>query len=53
MFPVYLGVVKLHGIICGQGHTQAFVQELFERIFRVFQEETVVAERRHGNWHLG
>lgn len=50
---VYLGVVELHGVVCGQGHTQAFVQELSERIFGVFQEQAVVAEWRHGNWHLG
>lgn len=50
---VYLGVVELHGIICGQGHTQAFVQELFERIFGVFQEQAVVAEGGHCNGHLG
>lgn len=25
----YLGVVEQHGIICGQGHTQTFVQEVF------------------------
>lgn len=50
---MYLGVVELHGIICGQGHAQAFVQELSERIFGVFQEEAVVAEWRHCNWHLG
>lgn len=29
------------------------MQKLSERIFGVFQEETVVAERRHGNWDLG
>lgn len=50
---VYLGVVELHGIIRGQGHTQTFVEELFEGIFRVLQEKAVVAQRRHGNWHLG
>ena len=50
---VYLGVVELHGVICGQGQTQAFVQELFQRVFGVFQEQTVVAEWRHCNWHLG
>ncbi len=45
--------MELHGIICGQRHTQAFVQELWERIFGVFQEQAVVAQRRHCNWHLG
>lgn len=50
---VYLGIVELHGIICGQGHTQTFVQELSERIFGVLQEEAVVAEWRHRYWHLG
>lgn len=45
--------MELHGIICGQGHTQALVQELPQRIFGVFQEQAVVAEWRHCNWHLG
>lgn len=45
--------MELHGIVCGQGHAQTFVQELSERIFGVFQEQTVVAEWRHGNRHLG
>lgn len=30
---VYLGVVELHGVICGQGDTQALVQEFSERVF--------------------
>lgn len=45
--------MKLHGVVCRQRHTQTFVQELSERILGVLQEETVVTERRHGNWHLG
>lgn len=28
------------------------MQELSERVLGVFQEQTVVAEWRHGNWHL-
>lgn len=49
----HLCVVELHGVVSGQRHTQAFVQEFSEGILGVFQEEAVVAERRHGNWHLG
>lgn len=48
----YLGVMELHGVICGQRHQQAFVQELSERVLGVFQEQAVVAEWRHGDWNL-
>lgn len=44
--------MEQHGIICGQGHAQAFVQELSERVLWVFQEQAVVAEWRHGDWDL-
>lgn len=48
----YLGVVELHGIVRGQGHAQAFVQEFSERILGVLQEQAVVAEWRHGDRNL-
>lgn len=51
-FFFYLGVVEEHGIICGQGHTQTFVQEVFQWAFGVFQEQAIVAEWRHCNWYL-
>ena len=48
----HLGVVELHGVVGGQGHAQAFVEELSEWVFGVLQEQAVVAQRRHGNGEL-
>lgn len=48
----HLGVMELHRVVCGQGHGQAFVQELSERVLGVFQEQAVVAEWGHGDWNL-
>lgn len=48
-----LGVVELHGVISGQGNNQAFLMELQQGVLGIFQEETVVAERGHGNGDLG
>lgn len=47
-----LGVVELHGVVRGQRHTQAFVEELSERVLVVLKEQAVVTERRHGDGHL-
>ena len=49
----YLGVVELHGVICGQGHTEALVQKLSKRIFGIFQKEAVVAQWWHCDGYLG
>jgi len=48
-----LGVVELHGVVGRQGHTEAFVEEFTQRVLGVLQEQTVVAQRRHGDGHLG
>ena len=48
-----LGVVELHGVVCGQRHNQAFLVELQQRVLGVLQEQAVVAERGHGDWDLG
>lgn len=48
-----LGVVELHGVIGGQGNHQAFLVELQQGVLGVFQEQTVVAERGHGDGDLG
>lgn len=48
-----LGVVELHGVVCGQRNHQAFFVELQQGVFGVFQEQAVVAERGHGNGDLG
>lgn len=48
-----LGVVELHGVVGGQGHTQALVQKLSQGVLGVLQEQAVVAQWRHGNWDLG
>lgn len=69
LFPVCvcsdLGVVELHGVVGGQRHAQAFLQELPQGVLGVLQEQAVVAEWRHGdrdlrqvveilqNWALG
>ena len=45
--------MEQQGVISGQGHTQAFVEELPQRVLGVLQEEAVVAQRRHGDGHLG
>lgn len=45
--------MELHGVISGQRHDQALLLELQQWIFVIFQEETVVAKRRHGNRDLG
>lgn len=48
-----LGVVELHGVVGRQRHTEAFVEEFTQRVLGVLQEQTVVAQRRHGDGHLG
>ena len=45
--------MELHRVICGQGDAQALMQELSQGVFGVLQKQAVVAERRHGNGHLG
>ena len=47
-----LGVVEQQGIVSGQGHTQAFVEELAQRVLGVLQEQAVVAQRGHSDGHL-
>lgn len=49
----YLGVVELHWVISGERHYQALLMELQQWILVIFQEETVVAKRRHGDRDLG
>lgn len=48
----YLGVVELHGVVGGQRDHQALLMKLQQGILVVLQEQTVVAQRRHGNGHL-
>lgn len=48
----HLRVVKLHGIIGGERNMKPLVQEFPQRVFRIFEEQTVVAKRRHGNGDL-
>lgn len=48
-----LGVVELHGVVGGEGHHQAFLVELQQRVLGVFQEQAVVAEGGHGDGDLG
>ena len=40
-----LGVVEQQRVVSGQGHTQAFVEELAQRVLGVLQEQAVVAQR--------
>lgn len=49
----YLGVVKLHGVICRKGHHEPFLVEIKQGILGVLQEEAVVAEWGHSNGNLG
>lgn len=44
--------MELHGVISGQGNHQAFLLELQQRVFGIFQEQAVVTEGRHGNGDL-
>lgn len=48
-----LGVVELHGVVCGQRNHQALLVEFQQRVLGVFQEQAVVAERGHGDGDLG
>ena len=48
-----LSVVELHGVVSGQRHTQAFLEELSQRVLGVLQEQAVVAQRGHGDRDLG
>ena len=45
--------MELEGIICGEGHQEAPAKVVWERIAVVVQKQGVVAQRRHGNTHLG
>lgn len=45
--------MELHGVVGRQGHTQALLEELLERVLGVLQEQAVVAQRRHGDGDLG
>lgn len=44
--------MKLHGIVSGERNMKPLVQEFPQRVFRIFEEQTVVAKRRHGNGDL-
>lgn len=48
----HLRVVELHRVISGKRHMQPLVQEFPERVFGIFEEQAVVAKRRHGNGNL-
>lgn len=52
LFVAHLGVVELHGVVGGQRHTQALLQELPERVLGVLQEQAVVAQGGHGDGNL-
>ena len=45
--------MELEGIICGERHQEAPAKVVWERIAVVVQKQGVVAQRRHGNTHLG
>lgn len=48
----HLCVVELHGVVGGEGNMQPLVQEFPQRVFGIFEEQTVVAKGRHGNGDL-
>ena len=48
-----LGEVELQGVVCGQGDREAPGQVLQEGVAVVAEEQAVVAERGHGDAHLG
>lgn len=50
---LYLGVMKLHRVICRKGHHEALPVEVRQWIFCILQEEAVVAEWGHSNGNLG
>lgn len=48
----FLRVVELHGVIGGERNMQPLVQKFPQRVFGIFEEQAVVAKRRHGNGDL-
>lgn len=48
----HLGVVELHGVVGRERDVQPLVQEFPKWVLGIFQKQTVVTERGHGNRDL-
>lgn len=48
----HLCVVELHRVIGGKRNVQSLVQEFPQRVLGIFEEQTVIAKRRHSNGDL-
>ena len=52
MHGTYLGEVELQRVVCAQTDVQPNLEEVWERVSLVSQEECVVTERAHGQADL-